>query len=428
MEEIEKRNTERKKAICLTYRIKGVGSIREFEEKWYNYQEWFVPYTCAELEKMPFFDKMSEEFKVLVRQSKDENFELLLEGNYRLVDEEMILPDTANILMDAVYCLGDYLWAERGYNFWRYVYNRYGLRYRRNHNHWRYSLYYLGLYTEFIKYEVLEKKNRISVLTRLIGVLDDDNEPLVKSVFKEYKDKCLLGVNINESVSTRESMKECLFKLCSNNIPQTRASNFTIEVDFSDFNMFVSLLSKYRKLGPPKTDYINGNPCFCMAHKGDDQFFSLSGYSKNCDDLAAAIKRDLDNFFHRNYTYCKLCDEMLSYGYKGANNQFVPFPSPILYKDRDDKRFTEDDFRWQYSCCERKIFCKVQDYDETLFMYCKYMSCSRCIPAVQEEQKRRSGGLYFSALMKEPKSIKKLMSSGGRMFLKNGGIYLLYPW
>ncbi len=422
MKENEKK--ELKKAIRLTYRIIGRRSRRNIEDKLYEYNEWFVPYTGAELEKMPFFNEMSDEFKVLMRESKDENFDFLSGDNCRLVSDEMILPNTANILMDAVYCVYDSFWEEGDDFFWMLRWRLEGL------GIWRHYYYYVGLYTELIKYEVVEIKNLISVLVRLIGVLNDNNEPLVRSVFEQIKKMFLFNININESESRtiNASMTECLFNLCSYKTQQTPTSNFTIEIDFTDVNRFMSLLSKYKNLAPPKVDYLYGNPCFCLAREGVDWFFSLSGYSKNCDNLASAIKQDLESFFcGRIFTYCKLCDDMLSYGYKDVNGKFVAFKKPVRHADRDILQFTEKEIKWQYSCCERKIFCKTQRNSESLFIYCKYMPCSRCVPAVREQKKQRYGDLYFFAFVKDFKSIQKLMKREARLLLKGGGTYLLFP-
>ena len=77
----------------------------------------------------------------------------------------------------------------------------------------------------------------------------------------------------------------------------------------------------------------------------------------------------------------------------------------------EQNNLTDDELKWQYACCERKIFIYTDKYvseEKSMFIYCKYAPCKRCTPAIDEQAKKHSIFMFF-AFIKNAKAFKKYL-------------------
>ena len=176
-----------KQAICLKYLIKGL------REEPFCYQEFFVPYSGEEIKNSPFFEEIAD-CRDLINDSVEYNLDFISREYTETVDEEKILPNTANILMDAAYCATEYVLYEEDPYVW-------------THPFLFWDVSYIGLYTELIKYEIAEIKYLISVLINLYSVSNDENELKVRAVFDKIKQRFSLNVSGETPAENRGTVK-----------------------------------------------------------------------------------------------------------------------------------------------------------------------------------------------------------------------------
>ena len=101
--------------------------------------------------------------------------------------------------------------------------------------------------------------------------------------------------------------------------------------------------------------------------------------------------------------FCKRNDDMLSYGNEIKNDKLLKFSSPKKFgkqKNILDKEFLIN----QYRCCERKIFPYIKDKSESMYIYCKYEPCVRCIPAIEDMKKQYGKNFMYFAFIKNAKT------------------------
>ena len=417
-----------KKAIPITYKIFAT------EEISHDYVEYFVPYSGKELQKSPFLSGIGKEYAVLFAENKKNDFDFL---PYENVPDKKILPDTANILMDAIYCINaidstlpshssfkeHFLWIDKkekvlGSNingisdvvkFW-FLNNSF-------------SLVYVGLYTELMKIEIAEIKYVISVLICLYNSADNIDKELADSFLKKIKKMYSLNID-NFTITNRDSVKEGIFCFFKQIDCQSKQKNCCIKINLQNFDRFINLLKKYRKHWG-KANFIEGWNCFCLAKEGNKFFFSFSGNDNDhkYEELGGKVKNDLEAYFKpSSFTFCELNDNVLSYGYLDENKKFQEYQHPLKLADVksnpiDCIKMKLDN--WQYCCCERKIFPYTTNKNQPLYVFCKYEPCCRCIPAVKE-QKALHSEFLFLALVKDSHELRRILKKERDLFLKNG--------
>ena len=132
-------------------------------------------------------------------------------------------------------------------------------------------------------------------------------------------------------------------------------------------------------------------------------------------------------------SYCMLSDQTLSYGRMNNNRVFENFstlklPSPVNYKDYDELKYLERKID-SFTCCERKLFAGLPDKKGVLTIYCKYEPCDRCIPAIEDNEKKY-GYIKFKAFAKNSEICKKMIEDNQKLILShtNYSIYTCYEF
>lgn len=390
----------RKPAICLQYNIKTPRDV-------FYYKEYFTPYFVNDIKESPYFKKYSEKFNSLFDDSKEISLDFLPREFWDNVDDEQILPDTANILMDTIYCVSASLWGtdELFLNF---------------------NPYYIGLYTELVKRQIDEVKSLISLLIYLQNASDDRNNPEINLFFEEIKKNFIFnhpGTFYDSKQSS--TITGCLCCLCSYKNIQPPARSFSIEIDLLNFDRFLSLLRNY-KPDSGNARFYDGKNCFCLAIEGRERFFALSGFDETYDKLGNKIKNDLESYFKNVvFNFCKFdANATLSYGYKDSNGVWQNLNPPAEFNNNSSLKI--ENASNQYKCCERKIFPYTKKYNKNLDIYCKYMPCCRCVPAVKEQIRMRPS-FHFFALSRDSDHFRHLLKKRKRLLLRESGIFTLYP-
>ncbi|WP_455796307.1 hypothetical protein [Clostridium butyricum] len=148
--------------------------------------------------------------------------------------------------------------------------------------------------------------------------------------------------------------------------------------------------------------YSSGLGCFGIMELGKDyNYFSLSG-SMDYEGLKRKeksvqfniLKNIIQSYFDfRTYIYSSMTDETLRYEKDlNTNNYFF-----INLGSDTEGQF--DDIKKYYSCCERKMQAKYNDYTKDKIFYARWEPCSKCIPALEREQ----GNIRIFALAKNYK-------------------------
>ena len=403
-----------KNAINFSYTIKN------FYTKDISYNESFTPYSINELKSSPLFSIIENKFKSLFEN--ESNF--IDKADYDFLDEpipENILPETANILMDAVYCtyIASFnLNIDKIFDFE----NKYSVYYleaetselKKIPNITFSSEKYIAIYTELIKYEVFEIKYVISVLYNLYNLTETINRELANEFLREligeyYPQKTVFDI------FDKSSLEKHLLSYCNYRNFQNNQNKFELEFDFKRFDRFISLLKKYRGYWD-KEDFTEGTNCFCLIHEGKSYYFSLSGYNDCYKTLGEKIENDFKSYFPNNLLkFCDRTDNMLSYGDKIDGDSLVKFDKPKKFSDQKNI-LNKDDLKKQYSCCERKIFPHIKKKSDKLYIYCKYEPCLRCKPAIEEIKKQYTDTRFYAFEKNSVKLKRQILKQKNRIF------------
>ena len=182
------------KAFRFEYNIFGKVPFDRYN---FTYEEYFIPYNKEELIDSPLQELMGYEFNRLFEN--ENNFKYQQEYDFlHSVSENEILPDTINILMDAVYCVNmalfnpilykelipvyDNVHLIMGVNNFNTISKFPNLIYGKNIN-------YIAIYTELIKEEVNEIKYTLSALFHLYNSTENIDKDLANKFLEKIKIK-----------------------------------------------------------------------------------------------------------------------------------------------------------------------------------------------------------------------------------------------
>ena len=395
-------------AFCFNYSIRNLFSDGTSNNSFY--EEYFIPYTKKEILQSSIQVFIGCEVKQLFENENNFNYE----NEYdflKPVEANKVLPDTINILMDAIYCinialLNPILYSEltplqekvhliseltdvnKLKNFPELIFGT--------------NINYIALYTELIKSKVNEIKYVISTLYHLYNSTETLNKDLANKVLNKIKEIYNLKIDDFE-ITNKKSIKDSLLSFFNYaNFQNEKKSEYIyLNIDFRNFDRFIKLLSNYKE----SLKFIDSNNCFCLIQEGEKYYFSFSGYSKYYDKLGCRIEDNLNSYFYNNnkmFNFCKKNNNMLSYGYKTQNNNFIFFDKPIRVSEQ--KKPYLEKLKAQYSCCERKIFPYIKNKSESMYIFCKYEPCVRCNPAIEEMKKQYGINFMYFAFIKNAKT------------------------
>ena len=401
-------NCMKENAFCFNYSIRNL-----FNDESSNiscYEEYFIPYTKREILQYSLQDFIGSEVNQLFENESNFNYE----NEYdflKSVDVNKVLPDTINILMDAVYCINTALLNPIIYrnltplqekvhliseltdvnklkNFPELIFGT--------------NINYIALYTELIKAEVNEIKYIISTLYHLYNSTEKLNKKLANNFLKKIKKIYNLKIE-NFEITNKNSIKEALLSFVNYRNFQNENKSFYLNIDFRNFDRFIKLLSNYKE----SSNFIDKDNCFCLIQEGEKYYFSLSGYdykiNKKNNNIYEKLETNLNKFFSDStFQLCQIGDDMLSYGNEIKNDELIKFSSPKKFCEQ--KNIGDDNLRSQYSCCERKIFPYIKDKSKSMYIYCKYEPCVRCIPAIEDMKKQYGKNFMYFAFIKNAKT------------------------
>ena len=371
------------------------------EDKIFNYQEYFVPYSAKKIRNSPFLSSMETDYASLFAvENKNKSLDFL---PHKKVPNEKILPDTANILMDFLYCIK----AEfSNYGPISNHYENFSFKQLVDYEHFCKDI---AAITELIKFGIAEIKHAISALVYLHNSDDNIDKNLANSFLNQIKQINSLEIS-DLTITNKTSIEAGLLELLHFKNFKCEPEDPSIIIDLKEFDQFTSLFKeRHNKI------FFRGKRCFCLIREGDKYFFSVSGY--NIENNYAGLVNEIREFSSKNFKnyfeFCEISDEMLSYGTKkNKHDKFVKFSKPIKYKDVKEK--TDDsNIQNQYSCCERKIFQYTTNKDLPLYIFCKYEPCENCELAEKEQEKLRNANkVHFLALAKNRKDFLDRINKG----------------
>jgi len=390
----------KKYGFHFEYKIKT--SLRED----FSYGEYFEPYTKEEILASPLFNSIGNEYKSLFNDAT--NFDYHKENDFLCdISEKEILPNTINILMDAVYCVHATAHTQtinNGIvNLIDDIFLFYGVKnkdelFKSAELTFGTTLNYIGVYTELIKIYVNEIKYVISALNYLNNSTNLVDKLLYDNFLKEISEKFFLEI---KTVSNKLTIEDEMLSFNQN------SKSFSIEINFTKFDLFIKLLENYKEEGGAK--FIEEGNCFCLIQKSEKFYFSFSGYDDDkYTKIGMKMQKYLGEKFKKEFNFCQTNPNMLSYGYIKTDGDFELSPPP---KKLSENNATEDELKRQYACCERKIFSytdKCVQQENSMYIYCKYAPCKRCIPAIEEQEKKYSNFMFF-AFIKNAKAFKKYL-------------------
>lgn len=399
----------KKYGFHFEYKIKT--SLRED----FSYGEYFELYTKEEILSSPLFNLIGNEYKSLFDDAT--NFDYHKENDFLCdISEKEILPNTINILMDAVYCINIALINPILYDVLTPVESEIYLLSKISNKEkfiklpelmYGTNIHYIAMYTELIKYKVLEDKCILSTLLLLYHSPKNINKELAEELLIKINDKYSLNIT-NLNISNKDSIKDAIIKFCNFQNANNKIE-YSLQIDFRDFDSFITLLKNksIRNINDPN---IFKNNCFCLVQVDDNYYFSFSGYDdKRYKNLGMKMKKYLEEKFNKEFNFCQTNPNMLSYGYKNENGKFELSLPPKKLSEQNN--LTDDELKWQYACCERKIFSpknfKLNEAD-SMYIYCKYEPCKKCTPAIEEQENKHSNFMFF-AFIKNAKAFKKYL-------------------
>lgn len=411
------------KAFRFEYNIKDFIKTNNFNN--FSYEEYFIPYNKEELIDSPLQELMGYEFNRLFEN--ENNFKYQQEYDFlHSVSENEILPDTINILMDAVYCVNmalfnpilykelipvyDNVHLIMGVNNFNTISKFPNLIYGKNIN-------YITIYTELIKEEVNEIKYTLSALFHLYNSTENIDKDLANKFLEKIKIKYNLPHD-NFEIKNKENIKNTLLNFLNIIEYKDTDKKSTIHIDFSDFDKFIKLLRNFQGC----SKFLNKKKCFCLIQEGEKYYFSFSGYesNNNYDALGKKIKEKLNEYYLNTckmFQFCKKDENMLSYGYINLNKEFVAFPNPLKESEQSNPPLEKKDS--QYSCCERKIFPYIKNKSASMYIFCKYEPCERCKPAIKEQKKQYGDNFMYFAFAKNYEVFQSYIKSQKDMLTKN---------
>lgn len=389
----------KKYGFHFEYKIKT--SLRED----FSYEEYFEPYTKEEILASPLFNSIGNEYKSLFNDAT--NFDYHKENDFLCdISEKQIIPNTINILMDAVYCVHATAHTQtinNGIvNLIDDIFLFYGVKNKKElfksaDFTFGTTLNYVGIYTELIKIYTNEIKFVLSALNYLNNAKNEVDKLLYDSFLKKISEKFLLEI---KTIGNKLSIENKMLFFYQD------SKKFSMEINFTIFDLFIKLLKNYKEKGVEK--FIEQGNCFCLIQKGEKFYFSFSGYDdKHYKNLGMKMKKYLKEKFNKEFYFCQTNPDMLSYGNINTDGGFELFPSPKKLSEQNNaKKLTS-----LYSCCERKIFSSknFKLYEsESMYIYCKYEPCKKCIPAIEEQEKKYSNFMFF-AFIKNAKAFEKYL-------------------
>ncbi|MEE0878592.1 MAG: hypothetical protein UH788_04890, partial [Treponemataceae bacterium] len=333
---------------------------------------------------------------------------------YCIESDDPIIPDTIDILMDAVYCINTAIVNPILYNMYIPLKENTHLISELNEDKeihkfpeiiFGTNINYIALYTELIKSYVNEIKYVISSLFHLYNYTEKIDKDLVKDFLVEIKE--MYSFELSKLIlGDSRTIKKDISSLCNFIKFIDTEKCFYNEIDFSKFDTFILLLKRYRgNFG--KANFIDGRNCFCLVQTDLKYYFSLSGYdykiNKKNNNIYKELEKNLNDFFSDStFQLCQIGDDMLSYGNEIKNDELIKFSSPKKFCEQ--KNIGDDNLRSQYSCCERKIFPYIKDKSKSMYIYCKYEPCVRCIPAIEDMKKQYGKNFMYFAFIKNAKT------------------------
>ena len=375
--------------IKLKYNCASLFFQKDLNENVFEIEEFFKPYSAMDLLKSNYFSDDLKEYAYLF-----ENLSSKSEIRLEEVEDEEIINETSSILLDMFFVLSKNILNEEYYFFYALSYEN--IKEIEN---------YIGIFTELLKVDVLTFKKDLSAIYNLSKIDEASYEPVLPFVR-----------NINIKYSLNNTFQNNYFLYLSNTFYDL--ANIPFQIDLWDFKRFTKLLKNYK---PNNIDFITKHNCFCLMHEGKDYYFSLSGYYPDINgkykSLAEKLEKNIQAYpTFKSIRYCPISDNMLSFGYKDNNDNFISFYRRIKYKDRS---CSDKEAKDQYSCCERKIFPFLNHNSPNLTLYCKYEPCCLCIPAVRFEKQSYYNRLKFYAFAKNFKQINKMIKNHKRIVLQN---------
>lgn len=271
------------------------------------------------------------------------------------------------------------------------------------------EIQFLYEFTEYYKLFLTEIKNDLHLLLIIFSNLSNinkNNNSILKifKFLKKLNNKYQLAISItNQNINTLLSSFITTFYHSFIN------HTFLIEKKddrISVINKYIELL-KTIKLGK---EAYKKQKCFCLMNE-NEYYYTISGYDFDSTDAqlkeVIQIGEDLNKCFPSyKFNYCRLNDFTLSYGFTPGKKRFIQYRYPIPHFFAIYKHFPY--LGLQYSCCERKIFSYLQDYNTELKIYCKYAPCKKCIPAIKDEKKFRQGKVKFDYFYKDSPTFNTL--------------------
>ncbi|MBP5592262.1 hypothetical protein J6Y50_10470 [bacterium] len=369
------------------------------EDKIFNYPEYFVPYSAKEIRNSPFLSSMETDYTSLFAvENKNKSLDFL---PHKKVSNEKILPDTANILADFLYCIK----AEfSGHEPISNHYENFSFKELIKYENFRKDI---AAMTELIKFGIAEIKHAISALVYLHNSDDNIDKNLANSFLNQIKQIHSLEIS-DFTIANKTSIEAGLLELLHFNNFKCEQEAPSIIIDLKEFDQFTSLFKERHN-----KKFFIGQKCFCLIREGDKYFFSVSGYNikNNYAGLVNEIREFSSKNFKNSFEFCEISDEMLSYGTE-ENDKFVKFPKPIKYKDQKEK-IDKKSLAYQYRCCERKIFPYTKNFKQPLYIFCKYEPCENCTLAKEEQEKlRNTKEIHFLALAKDQEDFLERINKG----------------
>lgn len=343
--------------IMIDYTIK-------VQEKEFSYREYFIPYSNTELAE--------NNGSLFFTKKIDLELDRLFEYGVEYINEESILPETPNIILDMIYSLAHIPFV------FQCNYDYFFCPVKEN-------LKYIGIYTELLKQDIYRLKQDLSFLTNTYFFNSTDAN--LNKKLSKFKEKYQLEYEIN--YQNKESIRETLYYLCGFKNIDSKKSSIRYEIDLTKTDRLISLLKKYKE-----KDFIKKFGCFCLVRADSEWYFSISGTNPKYDDFGKKLEYDITQYFkHEKFNYCRLTDNVLSYGDKIINKKLNLYETPLSYSQAKNK--FKEKISSEFSCCERKIFPIIVS-SKSEYIICKYDPCPRCVPAVIKEKECKKDFLFKS--------------------------------
>lgn len=391
----------------------------------YEFKEVFKPYSGNELLISNYFESNYSEFQTFIIDKEHYDLSFLPRNSYENnANIDSIIPNYSDIVLDTIFTLY-FCFDPNGIYFYNLENKELPDFYDSN------SILYIGLFTELLKFEIDSFKYDLSIIINILNnqnISDTQKNRLLNTILSKYI------INININVSNQQSVSNALVAFL-NCMSVNRSNTCEIDINLFAYDTFIQLLKKHQM-----TNYIYKKQCFCLCKENSKFYFTLSGVKKEpnkhmFDILQQEIETIVANEFNLSISisYCMLSDSTLSYGRMNKNGVFEKFsllklPSPISYKNYDESKYLERKID-SFTCCERKLFAGLPEQKGTLTIYCKYEPCARCIPAIEDNEKKYAY-IQFNAFAKNFEVCKKMIENHQKTILShtNYSIYTCYEF